>query len=194
MRFGGTWTYIQLNYAYGAYIQAVEQLGAGTQDSMNDLLNIAGNPAGSQLISFQARLDPQGELPCHVNPGFWQSNNAGSPSMPGDAIGTPDCTITPPLANPSVARSYRYNDWAAYAQDSFKMTPKFTFNYGVRYEHYGVQHNNNQSLDSNFYFGPGNGIYQQVRSGGVFLTQQSPVGQFWAPRWGTVAPAGRICL
>ena len=24
-------------------------------------------------------------------------------------------------------------------------------NYGMRYEHYGVQHNNNQQLDSNFY-------------------------------------------
>jgi hypothetical protein len=188
MRFGGTWTYIQLNYAYGAYIQAVEQLGAGTQDSMNDLLNVAGNSGGSQLISFQARLDPQGKLPCHVNPGFWQSNNAGSPSAPGDAIGTPDCTITPPLTNPSVARSYRYNDWDMYAQDSFKVTPKFTFNYGLRFEHYGVQRNNNQSLDSNFYFGSGTGIYQQVRNGGVFIANQSPVGGFWAPRWGTFAP------
>jgi hypothetical protein len=28
MRFGGQFTYIQLNEAYGAYAQAVEQLGA----------------------------------------------------------------------------------------------------------------------------------------------------------------------
>ena len=28
MRFGGQYTYIQLNVAYGAYAQAVEQLGA----------------------------------------------------------------------------------------------------------------------------------------------------------------------
>jgi hypothetical protein len=188
MHFGGLWTNIQLNYAYGAYVQAVEQLGAGTQDSMNDLLNVAGNPAGSSLIGFQARLNPQGKLPCHVNPGFWQSNNAGSPASPGDAIGTPDCTVTPPLTTPSYARSYRYNDWALYAMDSFKVTPRFTFNYGVRYEHYGVQHNNNQSLDSNFYFGSGSGLYEQVRSGGVFLTQQSPLGKFWNERWGTVAP------
>ena len=182
MRFGGTWTYIQLNYAYGAYVQAVEQLGAGTQDSMNNLLNVAGGAAGSQLTSFQARLDPQGKLPCHVNPSFWQTNS------PTDEIVTPDCTINPPLGTPSFARSYRYNDWAAYAQDSFKITPKLTFNYGVRYEHYGVQRNNNQSLDSNFYFGPGNGIYQQVRSGGVLIANQSPQGGFWAPRWGTVGP------
>ena len=29
------------------------------------------------------------------------------------------------------------------------------FNYGLRYEHYGVQHNNMANLDSNFYFGRG---------------------------------------
>jgi len=183
MRFGGTWTYIQLNYAYGAYVQAVEQLGAGTQASLNNLLNTAGGAGGSQLISFQARLDPQGKLPCHVNPGFWQSNSTAT-----DAIGTADCTITPPLGTPSFARSYRYNDWAIYAQDSFKVTSKLMVNYGVRYEHYGVQHNNQANLDSNFYFGSGSGLYQRVRSGGVYIANQSPVGQFWAPRWGTVAP------
>jgi hypothetical protein len=182
MRFGGTWTYIQLNYAYGAYVQAVEQLGAGTQDSLDDLLNVSGNTGGSQLISFQARLDPQGKLPCHVNPGFWTSNSAA------DAIASPDCTVTPPLGTPSFARSYRYNDWDIYAQDSFKVTPKLTFNYGLRYEHYGVQHNNKTNLDSNFYFGSGSDIYQQVRNGGVFIANKSPVGQFWAPRWGTIAP------
>jgi hypothetical protein len=188
MRFGGTWTYIQLNYAYGAYVQAVEQLGTGTLSSMNNLLNVAGGTGGSQLRHFEARLDPQGKLPCHVNPGFWASNNTGTPDEPVDAISSPDCTITPPLGTPGFARSYRYNDWALYAQDSFKVTPKFTFNYGVRYEHYGVQHNNKPELDSNFYFGSGSGTYQQVRSGQVFIANKSPVGQFWAPSWGTVAP------
>ena len=35
MRFGGGLTYIQLNYAYGAYAQAVEQLGSTLQDSFD---------------------------------------------------------------------------------------------------------------------------------------------------------------
>ncbi len=67
MRFGGGLTYIQLNYAYGAYAQAVEQLGSTLQDSFDSLTNIAGNPGGSQLTAFQARVDPQGKLPCPLD-------------------------------------------------------------------------------------------------------------------------------
>ena len=87
-----------------------------------------------------------------------------------------------------MARSYRYKDWAMYAQDSYKLTPRLTLNYGVRYEHYGVQHNNNQNLDSNFYYGSGSTFFEQVANGQVEIAPKSSVGQLWAPRWGTVAP------
>jgi Carboxypeptidase regulatory-like domain len=175
MRFGGQFTYIQLNVAYGAYAQAVEQLGAGTQDSFNDLTNIAGNPGGSQLISFQARVNPQGKLPCPLD-------------IYGNQTTSASCAVTPPLSSATYGRSYRYQDWATYAQDSFRATPRLTVNYGVRYEHYGVQHNNKPQLDSNFYFGPGANTEEQTRTGGVQIANQSSVGGFWAPSWGTVAP------
>jgi Carboxypeptidase regulatory-like domain len=174
MRFGGQFTYIQLNKAYGAYAQAVEQLGAGVSQGMGSLENITGNPGGSPLISFVGRGDP-GVFPCHTDP-------------EGNLIVTPSCTVTPPLAPADYSRSYRYNDWAIYAQDSFRATTKLTLNYGVRYEHYGVQHNVNPNLDSNFYFGSGSGLYNQVRNGQMFIADKSPVGQFWAPSWGTVSP------
>jgi Carboxypeptidase regulatory-like domain len=181
MRFGGQYTYIQLNYAYGAYAQAVEQLGGDPQDSMDDLVNFAGNPGGSQLggnSGFAGRVHPSpGGFSCPVDVN-------GNPVSPCPA----NSVVTPPLSAPSYARSYRYNDWALYAMDSFRFTPRLMLNYGLRYEHYGVQHNNQQNLDSNFYFGSGSGLYEQVRSGQVDLTQQSPTGQFWAPSWGTAAP------
>lgn len=167
LRFGGQLTYIQLNVAYGAYAQAVEQLGATFQDSLNDLTNIAGNPGGAQLINFQARVNPQGQLPCHTD-------------IYGNLIDSPSCAVTPPLSSAVYGRSYRYKDWAFYAQDSYKITPRFTFNYGLRYEHYGVQHNNKANLDSNFYFGSGTGLEQQVRTGGVEIANQSSIGQFWS--------------
>jgi hypothetical protein len=175
MKFGFQDTYIQLNVAYGAYAQAVEELGASMQDSLNDLMNTADNPNGSPLISFSPRVNSQGQLPCHTD-------------IYANLLETPACAITPPVTSASYARSYRYKDWAAYLQDSFKVTPQLTLNYGLRYERYGVQHNNIASLDSNFYFGGGTGIEQQTRNGQVDIADKSPIGQFWAPRWGTFAP------
>ncbi len=177
MRFGWLGTYIQMNVAYGAYAQAVEQLGADFSDSMGDMVNSAGDANGATLISFQARVDPQGKLPCAVD--IYGNEPSPVPSS---------CLVQPPLQSASYARSYRYKDWSTYAQDSYKLTPKLNLDFGIRYEHYGVQHNNNQALDSNFYFGSGNGVEEQTASGGVFTTQNSPIGAFWKPRWGTIAP------
>jgi len=175
MRFGGQLTYIQLNVAFGAYAQAVEQLGSTIQDSFADLTNTAGNPNGSQLLTFAARVDPQGKLPCSLD-------------IYGNQTTNPSCAVTPPLSSAVYGRSYRYKDWATYAQDSFQVFPRLTLNFGVRYEHYGVQHNNKPQLDSNFYFGSGSSIAEKVRTGGVQIANQSSIGQFWAPSWGTVAP------
>ena len=194
MRFGGQLTYLQLNYAYGAYAQAVEQLGNSGPDSMRDLIN-AGGAAGSQLAGnqgFAGRVGPN-VLPCPVNQWgeFIGSTVAPTAANYGE-VGTNNCptssNVTPPLSSPSVARSYRYRDFAFYAQDSFRIKPRLTLNYGLRWEHYGVQHNNNQNLDSNFYFGSGSNLFQQVADGQVFLTQKSPTGQFWQNQWGTLAP------
>ncbi len=180
-RFGGVLTYIQLDYAYGAYAQAVEQLGAGFQDSLNDMMNTAANPNGSPLIVFSTRVDPQGKLPCPIDQSLTDGNF-------GNVVDNSSCLVQTPLSPAVYGRSYRYKDWAIYGQDSFKVTPQLTFNYGLRWEHYGVQHNNHPDLDSNFYFGSGTGLEQQVRNGQVEIADQSAAGGFWKPRWGTLAP------
>ena len=168
MRFGGQFTYIQMNIAYGAYAQAVEYLQSGLQPGLQGMLS--GN-----LQYYEAAINTQGKLPCTQNPD-------------GSLNADPACEVTTPVASPGFARSYRYKDWATYAQDSFRLTPRLILNYGLRYEHYGVQHNNNQNLDSNFYYGAGSNIYQQIASGQVQIAPQSPVGQLWSPSWGTAAP------
>jgi hypothetical protein len=178
MHFGGQFTYIQLNVAYGAYNQANEVLGSDLGPAINSLVNAGGDTqAGvfaSPILTFEARVNAEGALPCATD-AF------------GNSIATASCSVTPPLPSANPARSYRYKDWALYAGDSFHFSRNWTFNYAVRYEHYGVQHNNHQNLDSNFY--PGSGTYpEDIADGGVSLTPKSSVGQFWAPRWGTVAP------
>lgn len=175
MRFGFQYTYIQLNVGYGAYAQAVEQLGPTAQVSMNDLVNAGGLAAGSPLVTFTPRVNPNGAYPCVANPD-------------GTLVEVPACAVTPPLSSAAYARSYRYNDWAPYLMDSFRVNRRLTLNYGLRWEHYGVQHNNKGNLDSNFYPGSGTSYEQQVANGSVQIASQSPVGGFWAPSWGTGAP------
>jgi hypothetical protein len=169
MQFGGQILYVQANNAYGAYAQASEQVGVNRTAGLQNLLT-------GSLFQFQAAVDPRGALPCVRNP------------YTGALTKTTGCSISLPAIPPSFARSNRFHDWAVYAQDSFKLTPKFTANYGVRYEYYGVQHNNKRNLESNFYYGSGANLFQQIRNGQVFTSAQSPIGRLWNPQYGTVSP------
>ena len=169
LMFGGLYDYQQMNRAFGAYAQGVEELGLSNAQGFDNL-------ALGNLALFQAAVFPENKFPCVRDPNTNQ------------LIATPDCTLTLPTTSPSFSRSYRYNDWAIFAQDSFRMTPRLTLNYGLRYEHYGVQHNVDPNLDSNFYYGSGSDVYEQVRNGSVQTVPNSGVGGLWNPRWGTVAP------
>ncbi|HVJ08688.1 MAG TPA: TonB-dependent receptor [Acidisarcina sp.] len=161
--------YIQDNSAYGAYAQANEQLGNNRAQGIKNL-------ASGDLFQFQAAVNPAGALPCVRNP------------YTKALITTPACEITLPATSPSFARSDRFHDWAVYAQDAWKATPRLTVNYGVRYEYYGVQHNNKKNLDSNFYYGNNTLTAQNIRNGHVYTTPNSPIKSLWNPQYGTVSP------
>jgi hypothetical protein len=172
-KYGGQLNYIQLNRGFGAYAQAVEQLGANEGDGLDNIIT-------GSLTNFTAAVNPAGHFPCFAG--------AYSGTHRGNLIVTPDCTVTPPLTAPDFTRSYRYKDWALYAEDSWRVTQRFTFNYGARYEHFGVQHNGNPALDSNLYYGAGSSIFEQIHNGFIATVPNTPSHELWKPSWGTLGP------
>ncbi len=169
-KFGGDYIQTRDNRVFGAFENAVESLSSGGSVS-----EAAANLVAGQLFQFQGASYPQGKFPC-------------SKDAAGTTIVTPECTLTLPVGPPAFGRNNRYNDGAWYVQDSWKVSPRLTLNLGLRWEYYGVQHNANPSLDSNFYLGPGANIYQQVRNGTVQIANQSPVGGLWAKDLNNFAP------
>jgi hypothetical protein len=181
MHFGGQFTYIQLNITDTSARQAQEQLGWTLQSSMNNLLNVGGDPSGSQLLTYETTINSNGVLPCAATPAYWQNSSFSNLNQ------TANCALSSSGAV-SWGRSYRYDDWALFAHDSYRIASRLTLNYGVRYEHYGVQHNNHPNLDSNFYPGSGNNLLEKIRNGSMEIASKSSVGSMWHPSWGTVAP------
>jgi hypothetical protein len=162
-RFGGQFTYLQDNRTFGAYEEAVEALGTNRPSALNALLT-------GQLSQFQAAVYPQGKYPC-IN-----------------GVVTAACTLTLPVGPPSFSRSNRFHDSALYAQDSWKLVPRFTLNLGLRWEYFGPPVNSRPALNSNFYLGTGSNVEIQSATGVVLPATQSPVGGLWAKQWTNFAP------
>ncbi len=165
-KFGGSFIKEKDNRTFGAYENAVEYLGSKLSTGLANLT------AGT-IYQFQGAIYPQGEYPCPKN-------------EQGQVQVSPACTLTLPVGPPAFNRNYIYNDFSLYGTDAWKVTPRLTLNLGLRWEYYGVQHNSNTALDSNFVFGPGATEFNQIRNGQVKLASQG--GVFWHPDYDNIAP------
>lgn len=147
------------------YIRDNHSFGA-FQNSVEELgANTAqgfSNLVLGQLFRFQSAVDPQGKFPGQ--------------------------TINLPVSAPSFDRSNRYNEYALYFNDAWRVKQNVTLNLGVRYEFYGVQHNKDQNLDANFYYGSGSTIQERIRNGSVQRAPDSGVGGLWKPDKNNFAP------
>jgi outer membrane receptor protein involved in Fe transport len=164
-RFGGNYTYIRDNRTFGAYQEAVEAL------STNNFRNSIENFLKGNQAQFQAAINPQGKFPCvsTANP-------------------TPSCTVTLPVGPPSFSRSNRYHEFGAYFEDSWKATNRLTFNLGMRWDYFGVQHNKNPNLDSNYYDAVGGNIFSNIRNGSAATVPNSPIHGLWKKHWNNFGP------
>lgn len=178
-RFGGSYDYQRDNRTFGAYetpVAAFSTSGSIANASLNRFLN-------GTLGTFTAAIDPQGQYPCPF------PITAGQPCTdPSTGEVSPVGNVTTPVGQPVFARSNRYQEFAFYGMDQWKVTNKLTLSLGLRWEYFGVQHNKNPNLDSNFYLGAGSSIFQQIRNGGVALTADSPVGGLWKKDWNNFGP------
>lgn len=63
---------------------------------------------------------------------------------------------------PNYNREYSYNQYFLFAQDSFRLTPRLTLNYGLRYENYGAPSNVGPTKDALLQLGSGSTLSQQL--------------------------------
>ncbi|HVV44788.1 MAG TPA: TonB-dependent receptor, partial [Bryobacteraceae bacterium] len=154
IRFGGSYDYIRDNRTDAAYQTAVDSLssGGGLGTALNGLLS-------GRFAQMEVAIDPQGKFPC-----------------PGGTA-SPACSLTLPVSAPDFSRSNRFHSGALYAQDYWKLRGNLAVTLGVRWEHFGVQHNKHAGLDSNWY-APGAGFADDhlgdyLRNGGLQRAPES---------------------
>lgn len=166
LRFGGQYIYIRENLTDAAYQTAVDSLsnGGGLGAALVGMLY-------GTFAQVQVAINPQGQFPCVL---------------------TPSCNVTLPLTSPNFSRSNRFQEGALYAQDYWRFTRRLSINLGVRWEHFGVQHDANPNLDSNWYANnvgfADNNLIQYLVFGGLELASKSPVGGLYKPDWKDYAP------
>jgi hypothetical protein len=162
--------YTRSNHTFrfgGSYIHIQDNRTFGAFENAVQTLGTNDSQALDNMVngltsSFQTAVNPQGKFP-------------------GE-------TITLPVGQPNFSRSNRYNEFALYGNDTWRIKPRLSLNLGLRYDYFGVQHNKDPQLDSNFYYGPGATIQEQINRGQVLIAPDSPVGGLWEKDKNNFAP------
>jgi len=70
-----------------------------------------------------------------------------------------------PAADADYQRFYDQREFAAFLQDNWKVTDRWTLNLGLRYEYFGVPVQRQPTREFNFVFGSGRNIEERIASG-----------------------------
>ena len=164
--FNSNWGNHQFRFG-GTYIHIRDNRTFGAYENAVETLGANLSQGLSNLVTgdlsgFQVAINPRGQFP-------------------GD-------TLALPVGAPQFDRSNRYHEFALYVNDDWRIRPRLTLNLGLRYDYFGVQHNANPRLDSNFYYGSGATFQEQIRNGSVQIAEDSPAEGLWKPDWNNFAP------
>ncbi|HTR26101.1 MAG TPA: TonB-dependent receptor [Terriglobales bacterium] len=106
----------------------------------------------------------------------------------GDAPYLEQATVNANYGSPAYGqftdtpRHFRWNRWAAFVQDDWKLTPRFTLNLGLRWDVFANPTEANGKL-SNIILGPGSDIFQQISTATV-----GRVSKLWNTNYHNFAP------
>ena len=168
LRFGGLATYIQLNYAYGAYAQAVEAAWRHHRRTAWKTCEYRWKPRRQPAGGFRGprRSSGQAALP-------------GDTSLPTEVWNADDrlCAVQTPLTAANYARSYRYKDWATYGQDSYKATPQLTLTSVCATSTTASSTTTIQNLTPISTLDPVAGLSSKSAPAAVHIADESPVGR-----------------
>ena len=98
--------------------------------------------------------------------------------------------LSPTPTQPNYNRNYRYNQIYFFVQDSFRLSPRLTLNFGIRYENFGAPTNTGSAKDATVMLGPGSNFTNELAGASLNVPgagNQQLYGvdnQDWAPRFG----------
>src|SRR6266498_3729196 len=151
--------------AGGQYLHLRDNRTFGANQTASFLTNTMQGMLNGGVDAISVAIDPNGK-------------------SPGDIY---DTSIDGRFRSPSFTRHFRYNEFALYGEDSFKVRPRLTLTAGLRWEYFGVPHSpdNERFLDSNLVFAdiPGLTTFQQVT-----IAQFQQTDQFYRPDYKNFAP------
>ena len=162
IHFGGTFIQLRDNRTSSAPPKTAPNSSPRAAQTLPPAL--AALQAGN-IYTFNVAVDPQGKLPCVYNEDGTHQRHCRL--LPHPARQLPLLRAKQHLQRRRVVRP-------GSVESLITASP---VTYGVRWEYYGVQHNHNPNLESNFFLGTGDNLAQQRGANGqIATTPNSPVG------------------
>ena len=115
-----------------------------------------------------------------------------------------DRNALPTFQQPQFNRTYHYNQYFLFAQDTYRVTSRLTANYGVRYEFYGGPQNTGSAKDTLVQLGSGSTLARATGNGHAGETRATAINSSsdrtrrisrfgWARPTTYLVPAARCC-